>query len=82
MFVRFEADCCPCADVLEKHFAKSKNEYIAGKHLTLADLTFLPWTEYFVQNAEHAKLIDDRAHLAAWWKRIRALPSWQKLTKH
>lgn len=69
------------SDVLEKHFASSKYEFIAGKHFTIADITFLPYTEYLVLNPEHAKLIESRPHLAAWWKRVRALPAWQKLTK-
>lgn len=69
----------PVLDVLDKHLAKS--DYIAGKHLTIADISFLPYTEYFVENAEHAKLIESRPHLNAWWKKIRALPSWQKLSK-
>lgn len=69
----------PVLDVLDKHLAKS--DYIAGDHLTIADISFLPYTEYFVENPEHAQMIESRPHLNAWWKKIRALPSWQKLSK-
>lgn len=67
-------------DVIEKHLAATKWEYIAGNHFTLADISYYPYTEYLVTKTPHADVINSRPHVAAWWKRISSRDSWKKIS--
>ncbi|MFO0576535.1 MAG: glutathione S-transferase N-terminal domain-containing protein [Polyangia bacterium] len=53
--------------------------YLAGDDFTIADLGYMPYVEYLFA-AGHGDLITSRPHVAAWWSRISARPSWHKAT--
>nr|QWJ73378.1 glutathione S-transferase Phi 10 [Isatis tinctoria] len=55
-------------DVYEEQL--SKNEYLAGDFVSLADLAHLPFTEYLVGVIGKAYMIKDRKHVSAWWDKI------------
>lgn len=65
-------------DVIEKHLATTKWEYIAGNHFTLADISYYPYTEYLLTKTPNGDVITSRPHVAAWWKRISAREAWKK----
>ncbi|KAG2098418.1 glutathione S-transferase [Suillus discolor] len=53
----------------------SKQKYLAGDFLTLADLTHLPYGTAFYTNG-FAEVFDSRPNLARWWKDISNRPAW------
>lgn len=63
-------------DVADKWFAD--HEYFGGKMFSLADISWMPYVQYLTQ-AGSADLVSSHAHLAAWWKRVTARPSWAKV---
>eukprot|EP00271_Cylindrocystis_brebissonii_P023000 TRINITY_DN9183_c0_g1_i1.p1 TRINITY_DN9183_c0_g1~~TRINITY_DN9183_c0_g1_i1.p1 ORF type:complete len:217 (+),score=54.99 TRINITY_DN9183_c0_g1_i1:222-872(+) len=63
-------------DVYEAHL--TKNEYVAGDFLSLADLSHLPYTDLLMHTV-HANLITSRPNVNKWWEKISALPSWKKV---
>jgi len=62
------------AAVLDAHLAK--HQYMAGSMFTMADISYLPYTDYLMK-AGHAKTVMNHPHIAAWWKRCTERPSWQ-----
>lgn len=65
-------------DVIEKHLAATKWEYIAGNHFTLADISYYPYTEYLLTKTPLGDVITSRPLVAAWWKRISTREAWKK----
>ena len=63
-------------DVADKWLAS--NEFFGGKMFSLADISWMPYAQY-VHQAGSGDLITERAHLAAWWKRVSTRPSWVKV---
>ena len=63
-------------DVLDERLAHAP--YLAGADFSLADLGYLPYVDYLFV-AKEGELITSRPHVAAWWTRISARPSWQKV---
>ena len=59
--------------VLDNHLAK--NQYFAGNQFTLADISYLPYTENLLR-AGHGDLLLSKTNFAAWWKRCSERPSW------
>ncbi|KAG1828514.1 glutathione S-transferase [Suillus variegatus] len=53
----------------------SKQKYLAGDFLTLADLTHLPYGTAFYTNG-FAEVFDSRPNLARWWKDVSNRPAW------
>ncbi|KAF8072286.1 glutathione S-transferase [Lyophyllum atratum] len=55
----------------------SKQKYVAGNELTLADLFHLPYG-YMLKDAG-SNIMDDesRPHVLRWWKDITSRPSWE-----
>ncbi|KAH8096654.1 glutathione S-transferase [Cristinia sonorae] len=54
----------------------SKQKYLAGDELTLADIFHLPYAN-LLHNAKHINLEDEkRPNVARWWKELSTLPSW------
>ncbi|KAG2109405.1 glutathione S-transferase [Suillus discolor] len=53
----------------------SKQKYLAGDFLTLADLFHLPYGTVFYTNG-FAEVFDSRPNLARWWKDISNRPAW------
>ena len=70
-------DAAKPLDVINKALASS--EYLAGSTFSLADICFMPYVNYMFM-ARTGELITDRPHVAAWWKRVGARPSWAKVT--
>jgi len=62
-------------DVMEAQLGKTP--YIAGDSFTLADIGYMPYLEYVFAGQE-GDVVEARPHVAAWWKRISARPSWKK----
>ncbi|EJD54317.1 glutathione S-transferase [Auricularia subglabra TFB-10046 SS5] len=54
----------------------SKSKYLAGDHVTLADLFHLPYA-YMLENACKSDILQQRPNVARWWKDISSRPSWQ-----
>ncbi|KAB2024567.1 hypothetical protein ES319_D06G095300v1 [Gossypium barbadense] len=64
-------------DIYEERL--SKNKYLAGDFFSLADLSHLPFTQYFVGQMGKEYMITSRKHVSAWWDDISSRPSWQKV---
>jgi len=64
--------------ILDSHLAK--NKYFAGDHFTLADIQYLPYTEYLIKSGGGDVLLS-KPHFAAWWKRVSERESWIKVTQ-
>lgn len=60
--------------ILDHHLAK--NEYFAGNQFTLADISYLPYTENLFR-AGHSELLLSKVNFAAWWKRCSERSSWK-----
>jgi glutathione S-transferase len=54
----------------------SKQKYLTGDELTLADLFHLPYGVIIFDNLQLGGL-DKRPHLKRWWDELCARPSWQ-----
>ncbi|KAJ6498368.1 glutathione S-transferase [Mycena vitilis] len=53
----------------------SKQKYLAGETLTMADLFHLPWA-YALTEKANLDLITSRPNVARWYKDISARPAW------
>jgi glutathione S-transferase len=63
--------------VLDKHLAKGP--HFVGDQFTLADICYMPYTEYAL-NTSAKDLILGHANFAAWWKRVSQRSSWKAAT--
>lgn len=63
-------------DVIDK--ALGQRVYLAGDDFSLAEIAYMPYIDYLFM-AKSSDLITERAHVAAWWSRISARASWQKV---
>jgi glutathione S-transferase len=68
----------PALDVLDR--ALGASPYLAGEALSLADIHWLPYVEYLVRIGEAAP-IRERANLSAWFERVAARPTWQRVAR-
>lgn len=57
------------SDILED------NPWLAGDHLTLADLHVAPMVDYFLRVPDAGRMLSDTANLARWWDRMSARES-------
>lgn len=64
-------------DVAERELAT--RPYFAGNAFTLADISWMPYVEYLFPSGM-ADLVTSRPAVSAWWERVRARPSWKKVT--
>jgi len=55
----------------------SKQKYIAGNELTLADLFHLPYGNVIVADDVKIDEFSSRPNVSRWWNDINARPSWQ-----
>jgi len=62
-------------DVYEKILSKQK--YLAGDSLTLADLYHIPTGAALQKHAPHCLENENRPNVTRWWKEISSRPSWQ-----
>ncbi|EPQ52912.1 glutathione S-transferase [Gloeophyllum trabeum ATCC 11539] len=60
----------------------SKQKYLAGDELTLADLFHLPHGNLFPQCGYTWLEDGKRPNLYRWWKELNARPSWQAVKDH
>ena len=67
-------------DILEKQLEETK--YLAGRHFTLADLSFLAYTTYLLQCKGFENALDGHAAVKKWWTNISTRDSWKKATEH
>ncbi|KAM7521498.1 hypothetical protein LguiA_011400 [Lonicera macranthoides] len=66
--------------VLDVYEAKlSKTKYLAGDFFSMADLHHLSLLHYFMKTP-YASLVNDRAHVKAWWEDISSRPSFKKIS--
>lgn len=57
----------------------SKQKYVAGDELTIADLFHLPYGKMAVDLGSAPGLVDGSLpNVARWWKEISELESWKK----
>ncbi|KAG2142276.1 glutathione S-transferase [Suillus bovinus] len=55
----------------------SKQKYLAGDSVTLADLSHLPYgTAFYGLGGVFAEVFDSRPNLSRWWKDISNRPAW------
>jgi glutathione S-transferase len=67
----------PALAVLDAHLSKS-GPHMIGDDFTLADIAYMPYVEYGVQTSAK-EMIQSHKHVAAWWERISARPTWKKV---
>jgi len=64
--------------VYDSHLADK--EYLNGSSFSAADLSHLPYTEYYVKKADGEAVLKKYPNVWAWWERISSRPSWQKVS--
>ncbi|KAE8394851.1 glutathione S-transferase [Aspergillus alliaceus] len=57
----------------------SKQRYLAGEQVTVADLAHLPYG-VFVEPFGFAELLPKYPHVQKWWEELKARESWKKVT--
>jgi len=66
-------------------FYKFLNEHLKGKKFlvgdsfSLADITYMPFTNYLLQIDQFKNVLDAYPNVAAWWKNCTSRPSWVKV---
>ena len=65
-------------DVLDRWLAD--HDYLAGASFTLADIHWMPYLEYLARIGE-GEHVARRPHVDAWWRRISARPSWERVAR-
>jgi glutathione S-transferase len=68
----------PALDAADAWLAK--NDYLAGRTFSLADVHWMPYLEYLHHLGEGDALAK-RRHLGAWWKKVSSRPAWQKAAR-
>jgi glutathione S-transferase len=58
----------------------NRSEFFAGDAFSLADIHWMPYLDYLTQTGE-AEVLRAREHLFAWWQRVSARPSWQRVAR-
>ncbi len=53
--------------------------YLAGDTFSIADIGFMPYTEYVMGTPARA-LFEPHPHVMAWWKKISERPTWKIAT--
>jgi glutathione S-transferase len=61
--------------VLDKHLAKGP--HFCGDQFTLADIAYMPYTEYAL-NTSAKDMILSHKNFAAWWARVSDRAAWKK----
>ena len=56
----------------------AKTPFISGDAFTIADIGFMPYLEY-VMATPAKELVTPHERVVAWWEKIRARPTWQKV---
>ncbi|KAH7433032.1 hypothetical protein KP509_07G051200 [Ceratopteris richardii] len=66
-------------DIYKEHLSKS--EYLAGDFFSLADLSHLPYTHYFINIAKKGDVITSRKHVNECWHKTSSRHSWVKVVE-
>lgn len=61
-------------DVVDR--ALSSREYLAGDHLSIADIHYMPYLDYLAETG-HSELFTSRPGLNAWWTRLSTRKTWR-----
>ena len=69
----------PAFEVLEKQLASHGKQYLLGDQYTLVDIFFTPYFNWLMQTPEKS-LIENRPHVAKYWKALSERPSWKQVT--
>ena len=56
-----------------------KQQFFAGDSFSLADISWMPYMDFFVMSGG-ADLLNQHKNVAAWWARVSGRPSWKKAT--
>jgi glutathione S-transferase len=56
-----------------------KQQHLAGDSFSLAEVSWMPYMEFFVASGG-ADVMNKHKNVAAWWNRISSRPSWKKAT--
>ncbi|MEM9966255.1 MAG: glutathione binding-like protein [Asticcacaulis sp.] len=56
----------------------SKNDYVAGKDYSIADIAIFPWINGLIVTYKQPELLADFPHLLKWFSEIAARPAVQK----
>jgi glutathione S-transferase len=56
----------------------AKTPFISGESFTIADIGYMPYVEY-VMASPAKELVTPHERVGAWWEKIRARPTWQKV---
>lgn len=56
----------------------SKNDYVAGKDYSIADIAIFPWINGLIVTYKKPELLDGFPHLRAWFDKVAARPAVQK----
>jgi len=65
--------------VLNKEL-EGKN-YLVGEQFSLADLVFLPYTDYLLKQEGFHNFLDAFPNVKRWWQTISSRPSWVKVSQ-
>ena len=60
--------------------ALAESPYLAGQTFSLADIHWMPYLEYLARIGE-GEHVARRPHVDAWWRRISARPSWERVAR-
>ncbi|WP_164007420.1 glutathione binding-like protein [Pyxidicoccus trucidator] len=55
-----------------------KQQYLAGDSFSLAEVSWMPYMEFFAVSGG-VELINQHKNVAAWWNRVSSRPSWKKV---
>jgi glutathione S-transferase len=66
----------PVMAVLDKHLAKGP--HFVGDQFSIADICYMPYTEYAMGTSAKDILLG-HASFAAWWKRVSERPTWKQI---
>jgi len=69
-------------EVLEAHLKSKQGSkvFLVGDHFTVADIVYMPYTDYLLNIPDFKNALDQYPHLHAWWKNIASRASWQKVS--
>ena len=67
-------------DVMEKHLTATKGKYLVGENFTLADVVYMPYTDYLLKLPVAKDILAKYPHVQAWWQNISSRPSWQTVS--
>lgn len=75
-------DLSEALDVLDRALGTDvPGAFVAGALFSLADIALMPSCQLLLETGQD-DLIGNRPHIAAWWKRVRARPTSQKVLGH